>query len=281
MRGRCEGVCRSEKRLGRQPFPKPDDGFSRHPGRRSNTTRRQGRGCRPESRRPTRTNARKNHPVLNVTVTSPSKGLTKAALTLVQEHLVSLGFRRRKLGISSMLASEDVLGLVGLNTATSGRGPGILEINTVIGVRNQRVERLVAELVGEPFREVSGFTVKSHVGYLSPQREYQPVFFVAGADLEEPADQLVEAVRLYGLPFIYSNVPLPALLKTMQPGRFCGRSEAAFRVPVTLHLLGQYAEADAYLSREIARVGDAADPWSERFKSFARRFQEWNHPPAS
>src|SRR6516165_8634490 len=96
---------------------------------------------------------------------------TKTVFGLVQERLVTIGFRKRKQGISSLPASEDVLGLVGLNKALA-RGLGILEINPVVGVRNQRVEKLVAKLLGEPFDELNPFSAGANIGYLSPQSRY-------------------------------------------------------------------------------------------------------------
>jgi hypothetical protein len=86
--------------------------------------------CRTSaSRRSHGTHARKGDPVaLKVITMSISKDFKKAVFTLIQERLVSQGFRKRKHGIFSLSFTEDVLGMVGLNTATGGRGPSILEI---------------------------------------------------------------------------------------------------------------------------------------------------------
>ncbi len=212
---------------------------------------------------------------------SSSKDFTKAVFALVQERLVSLGFRKRKQGILSLPVAEDVLGLVGLNKATGGRGPGILEINPVVGVRNQRVERLVAELVGEPFDELSPFSAGANVGYLSPQSKYQPFIFTETAPLYGPADQLVDAIRTHGIPFIQSNVPLPMLLETMRLNRFAIQIVAVYRIPVALHLLGKCAEADTVLNDELARLEVRTDPAAERFRVFANRLKERNGASAS
>jgi hypothetical protein len=160
-----------------------------------------------------------------------------------------------------------------LNKATGGRGPGVVEINPVVGVRNQRVERLVAELSCEQFDELSPFSAGANVGYLSPQSKYRPFIFTEGMPLDGPVDQLVDAVRVYGLPFIHSNVSLVTLLETMRSKRFAIQFVAVYRIPVALYLLGKSAEADAFLDDELAKLGTEADPAAERFRSFARHFK--------
>ena len=74
------------------------------------------------------------------------------------------------------------------------------------------------------------------------------------------ADQLVDAVKTYGLPFIRSNVPLPTLLETMHSTRFGNPWNREYGIPVALYLLGRNSEADAFLSEELIKVGSGTDP---------------------
>jgi hypothetical protein len=198
----------------------------------------------------------------------------KTVFALLQQRLVSLGFRKRQHHIFSLSVSEDVLGLVGLNKATSGRGPGVLEINPVIGVQNRRVGQLVAELAGEKFEETSPFLAQANVGYLSPAAKYQPFLFTETEPVDELADQLVEAVKVYGLPFVRSNEPLPALLHTMRSTRFASPENTVYGIPVALHLLGRNSEADAFLNDELAKLGSQTDAGSQYFRDFASRLRE-------
>jgi len=206
------------------------------------------------------------------------KEFYKKVLSQVQERIISLGFRKRKHAFS-LSVSEDVVGFLGLNQATGGRGPGVLEINPVVGVRNQRVERLVAELVGEPFDDLIPASAAANVGYLSPYSKYLPFIFTDGFPIDGPADQLVEAVRTYGLPFIHFNVPLHALVETMQSTRFAIQVVAVYRIPVALHLLGRNGEADSFVNNELVKLGPRTDPAAERFRTFANRFEALNRKP--
>jgi hypothetical protein len=204
-----------------------------------------------------------------------SKEIKKKVLASLHQKFLDLGFRKRKYGIFACDASKDVLGLVGLNTAR--RGVGVLEINPVVGVRNQRVERLVAELEGSVFDEVSPFDASANVGYLSPASSYRAFLFADGEPLDKTdktVDQLAEAVRNFGLPFIDANVPLPSLLETMRSGRFGIQFVAAYRIPAALHLLGRDREAEAFLDSELTKLNAAHDPAAERFRRFAACFRE-------
>jgi hypothetical protein len=200
-------------------------------------------------------------------------GFTKSILALVQQRFITEGFRKRKFGILSIPVSADVLGLVGLNTATHSRGRGVIEINPVVGVRNQRVERLVAELKQKPFDEVSPFTTGVNVGYLSPASRYQTFVFVEGESPEPIAEDLASAVQNYGIPFVRSNIALPSLFETLR-SRFSIPEIAEYRIPVVLHLMGRDTEADAFLDDELSRIASRSDAAAELFRTFATSLRE-------
>lgn len=199
--------------------------------------------------------------------------LRETALKVIEGRLAALGFRKREQSIFSLAVSENVLGLLGLNTA-GGRGQGVLEINPVVGVRNQRVEKLVAELLGETFDEVNPFSAGANIGYLSPKSKYWPFLFNEGTPTEGIVGELVEAIQMWGLPFIRSNVSLEALLATMSTNRFAIRPQAIYRIPAALYLLGRSAEAVASLQDELVKLGAATDPGAKRFQRFANNLME-------
>ncbi|SRR5258706_7079580 len=202
-----------------------------------------------------------------------AKHFTKRVLGLVQTTLTTLGFHKRKAGILALQVSEEVLGTVGLNIAT-GRGADILEINPVIGVRNQRLERLVAELRGETFDELMPPTVAANLGYLSPENRYLPFIFTEDDRIETLADELREAVKAHGLPFITKAANLAALVHEMQAGRIGIQFMLDYRIPAGLFLLGDRAKAQAFLAARLAETSSRNDPAAIRYKAFASKFSE-------
>jgi hypothetical protein len=182
-----------------------------------------------------------------------------------ETELARLGFRRRAQGVLALDAAEDVLGWLGLNRATRH---GVLEVNPVVGVRHQRVERLVAELTGVRFHPWSPPTLSSHLGYLMPQQAYLPWVVRAVEDAPGKAAELAAAVAEHGLPFVRANASLAALAASMAGGM--GMPEqVGYRLPVAWHLLGDDARAEQALASGLARLGQGDHPAAREFRAFA------------
>jgi len=196
--------------------------------------------------------------------------LTKLAYGLLQDRLSDLGFEKRKPGVFSSVVAEDVVGWIGLNTATRGRKDSV-EINPVVGVRNQRIERLVAEAAGEHFDDLIPPTVAGNVGYLSPAHRYLPFTFSEGGSNDNVADGLCEAVKVNGLPFMKKMVDLRSLVETMQTTRLGIPEQLNYRIPVGLWLLGDADKAKAFIAAKLAEIGTRADPAALRYRSFVTR----------
>jgi len=97
-----------------------------------------------------------------------------------------------------------VLGWLGLNRATRHRAPGEIEINPVIGVRFQEVERLVAELRGEKFHAYAPPTVSTPIGYVMPEPRYTMWLFSRERVDEDVANDMTNAIATHGIAFMCS-----------------------------------------------------------------------------
>jgi len=205
-----------------------------------------------------------------------SKSFAATVRASVHQSLAEIGFQKRKQGIPFRIVSDDVLAFVGLNTARSGRGPGVLEINTVVGIRNQRVEKLVSALDEFPYNEVSPFTASANVGYLSPVDRYTPFLFREAEPIDPISAELAAAVRDHGLPFVETNGDLATLLTTLRSPRRSIQFQSAYRIPVVLHFLERDEEALTYLEGQVAKLDSSkqSDPAAEQFRRFAARFRQ-------
>jgi hypothetical protein len=205
-------------------------------------------------------------------VTNPPRNFTRSVVTRVQQELGALGFRSRK-GILTLNVQVGVIGTVGLNKAR-GHGLGVLEVNPVVGIRNQNIERLVAELCEDAFDEVIPPTLAGNIGYLSPANHYLPFLFRQDGDIGGTARELCEAVKLFGLPFINECSDLLALVHAMQTARFGIPSVTDYRLPVGLWLLGEHIKAKAFLAARVEDIGARKDPAAIRYMRFAERLAE-------
>ena len=188
-----------------------------------------------------------------------------------RDRLGAVGFKKRAGEIFTVDVADEVLGWLGLNRAV-GRGDGLLEINPVVGVRHQAIERLVAELKGERFHAYIPPTVSLHVGYLMPEKRYRPWLF-DDRNVAEAADAMVSAVETYGVPFMKQHSSLDALTALMATGDVGIREQLSYRLPIAYHLLGDADRATAALTAALDDLAERRDVAAERFRAFAAAFQ--------
>lgn len=196
---------------------------------------------------------------------------SKEVEQFLHSRLASLGFEKRKFGIMTIRISDDVLGWIGLNSATGGMKDAV-EVNPVVGVRNQKIETLVAEIVGEKADKVIPATLAGHIGYMKPANKYAPYFFYRDTSLEPPAQALIVDVRDYGIPFIQAHSDVAVLVEGLRTYRFAIDYMAEYRIPAGLFLLGLMEEAQAALDAALKKTGDRQDPAALRFRFFAANF---------
>ena len=207
---------------------------------------------------------------------SDQRFLLKTALKSLFDALVAIGFARsldrdgRQVAVKTLDA--DTLGWIGLNMGTK---PSI-HVNPIVGVRNQKVERIVASLLQEPFRETLPATVAGNIGYLSGGgNSFKSVSLASASEIRDGTKEVIEDIRLRGLPFMEANRNLGHLRGTLDGISFSGIPEqVAMRRPVVLQLLGRPSEGVQVVQEWEAKLGERRDPAAERYRRFARAFRE-------
>jgi hypothetical protein len=192
-------------------------------------------------------------------------------LAPIAPMLLELGFKKHAGQIFTLGIDVELLGWLGLNLAREHRAAGEVEINPVVGVRHQGVERLVAELCEEQFHSYKPPTISSPLGYLLPERNYKPWIF-SGFDDREPAEEMMQAIRGYGLLFMRSVVTLQNLCQRIDDGMGFSH-QLIYRRPVAWLLAGDPNTAGEIIRDEITSLGDRTDLAASRFRSFAKRFE--------
>ena len=186
----------------------------------------------------------------------------------VTPMLLKLGFKKRAGGIFTIDLSKDVIGVIGLNRATKHRPPGEVEINPVVGVRHQEVERLVAELRGDKFHAYQPSTIATPLGYVMPENRYRSwVFTVDRA--ETVATEMVATIAAHGLAFMHSMKGLTDLCRALDEGRVGFEHQLAYRRPVAWLLAGDPMRAREKLDQSVAALGDRSDLAAEELRRFA------------
>lgn len=182
-----------------------------------------------------------------------------------------MGFQKRAGSVFTREVAGDVLGWLGLNRASRHRPAGEFEVNPVVGVRHQGVERVVAELRAERYHEYQPPTASTPLGYLMPGARYR-AWAVRVDEPESSVQDLVAAVREYALPFMEAGSTLTALCGLMDDGLGFGH-QLVYRRPVAWVLAGDRDRAAGLVAAAEADVGDRDDAAAVDLRSFLAAFR--------
>ena len=192
-------------------------------------------------------------------------------LIAVSSLLQDAGFERRRAGIFTWPLNDDSFGWLGLNTATRYRAPGETAVLPIAGIRNQRVERMIADLRGRRFHLYAPATVSSPLGHVPPSNQYLSwEFGVEG--FEAAAADLVSKVVELALPFYASGADLPGLCRLLDAG--VGHShQIAYSRPVAWMLRGERDHALHLIEDSVEALGGRSDLAAEALRGFAEAFR--------
>ena len=194
----------------------------------------------------------------------------KSAVARLTIRLGSLGLRKRAGLVFTKNLDQEVIGWLGLNKASRHLAAGQLEVNPVVGIRHQTIERVVAELRGEKFHAYQPPTVSSPLGYLMPGSRYRG-WLLGPDDAADNADELVASFEAFGLPFIQSNSSLAAVCELLDQ-RFGYDHQIVYRRPVAWMLAGNFSRSFQVLDEAEAKLGDRDDAAALEFRSFITAF---------
>ena len=195
-----------------------------------------------------------------------------SVVSTVVARVQELGFEKRAAKVMTKELSADVLGWLGLNTATKHQKKGVVEINPVIGVRHQEVERVVAELRGEAFHAYQPPTVSTPLGYLMPESRYRG-WVVDAEAADDPLDDLVEALTTYAVPFMESAASMSRLCELLDEG--LGHDhQVVYRRPVAWQLAGDSDRSIEAIDSAEADLGDRRDAAADELRAFVSAFRD-------
>jgi hypothetical protein len=181
----------------------------------------------------------------------------------------TIGFRRRVEGIYTRMLNDDVMASVGLNRVMHRDH---IEINTMIAVRHEPLERRLAAIDGRRIKTYNPVTINCHLGYFMPEDRYTPWWFSPGEDHREPASGLTAAVVEYGFPFFRANLTLDELIRSLREDRYADKQSRQYRLPVAFLLLGRHDAAKDAIGEALKEIGTRTDAAAENYRSFAQRF---------
>lgn len=190
------------------------------------------------------------------------------SMKLLLDDLVKLGFRKRTGLILTLDLGGGWLGWLGLNTASRTGMPGDLLVNPVVGIRCQTVELTVAQGRGVRAHAYIPPTVSEPLRYLVPVASRRHWMFHDGEQLSEgQVDDLVAAVRQYGLPLIHELRSMDAVIARL---RRVGSldDQAACRWLAALRISGNLQGLTDAVEQVRSNLGSRSDVAARELREF-------------
>jgi len=204
----------------------------------------------------------------DVPAATSGPALLKGIEAATGELLRPLGFRKRVAGIFTTELAPGVLGWIGLNHAAH-RNWGY-DINPVVGVRHQELERIRAELLGRKPHSYEGptlaTTLNSLIGLGHPNWS-----FPGGLPVGPMAERMVAAIRDFGLPYLRAHDSLEKMMPEIPKG--VDLSSVAERQAIANLLLGRYEDAERIIATKLEKVASDNAAYAIAFRAFADRFR--------
>jgi hypothetical protein len=202
---------------------------------------------------------------------------TQAGVVSLAARLSEDGFRKRAGRIFTRTLPGDRIAWLGINIASHSRPKGETLLHPVVGIRDQLVERIVANGRGEKLHAYVPPTVSSPLRYLVPDRA-RPDWVLDGSSGDaQVVEAVASAVSRFGVPFVESLLDRDRLVSTLEDAH-ARDQQAAYRWPALLMLLGRRAEASAASSAVVAELGDRDDQAARELRAFI----DWltSNPPS-
>jgi hypothetical protein len=191
------------------------------------------------------------------------KPLIREVMGAARAQLVELNFRKRSGDLYTYELNAESLGWLALmRVVVKNQG---IQIMPNVGVRNQRIEKMVAELLGEPFHPYHPPTLLSSIGYLMEQKQYLRWSFTSDGENAGIMQHMIQSICVYGIPFMKANADLNSVLEALLHTRYSIRQD--YTLPVAYLLSGKPQEARACVTKYVNTLGK--DPAAQNYRRFA------------
>jgi hypothetical protein len=201
-----------------------------------------------------------------------SKELITSVSNIARQQLLLRGFsQRRKDSRFTIQLNDDVVGSVGLNRAVN-TGDGSLQINPVVAVSHQPLEKLVAELRGVKF-DRDAATLLTNLGYVMPQKDELSYEFTGYNEHAPTVSDMMNRIARYGIPWMRSYIELESVQRAIVQLKYGWRDHFSWREPVGFYLLGNIRDAKASLQKHLGRIGKRDTMADHEYREFARNLK--------
>ncbi len=195
--------------------------------------------------------------------------ILRSVVSIIERELVPQPSQKKDLSYTWPLR-DGFSGWLALNTIM-GRSDDLVGINPIVGLVSEDVEALLHKF-DTCAREGPAPTISISLGYLMPEKRYLEWLFGLRPAPEPEVQNLIGAVRAFGMPFIESKASLPLLAADLEALRFTFKESAIYRLPIAYLLLRNSNQARQYVQQQLNALGERADDAANQYRRFATAF---------
>ena len=185
----------------------------------------------------------------------------------LEQRLRPLGFQPRGTGRFVFDLRPGCVGILQLFRASYP--PEGFEINPIIEVRHVEIQRLIEECLGGVPNSKWVPTIRTNVGYLTPERRFLGWNFKVGDESGLTSDNLIDVIAKYGVPFLTQHNSVDGIIEGIRAGYGGPTVDRVLRIAAAEWLLGRHQNALAVITAEIQQRESSADGELDLLKRFA------------
>jgi hypothetical protein len=179
-----------------------------------------------------------------------SSTFLRSLLTKLRTQLELAGFVYKGRSWYEKPLSSDSTGIVTLASNFYPDDPAVY-INPSLGVRHERLERLLAELCGQKPTKFLPATIGSSLGYVTSAGKHIMYSFLP--DIANDVSGLVGAIEHDGLKWMEANQTAEAILDGLANFKYAPQDRARFRIPLICYFKGDYESTRRWLHWDMYR----------------------------
>jgi hypothetical protein len=196
------------------------------------------------------------------------------ALAALRSPMAAIGWRPRASGWFTVALPPDRLGVAAAGFAVKQAVPGTGWLTLYVGLRDPRVEAVIADLCGvhDSYRDR---TTVTSIGYISPEAEWHD-WYVTQENVDEVAEEIARRVDAFAVPYLERlNRDADAVIQAARKAPSFAQATGRCRVAVLLTLHGGPGEGSAELDRYLAEIADQHTPFADSMSDMIAETKAW------
>lgn len=207
-----------------------------------------------------------------MTVMVAARKLIEDAL---REPMRGIGCRPRAAGWFTIGVAPHNLGVIAVATASAHTAPGTGSATLHIHVRNEDVERVVADVCEYKVEGYRTTTAGTSIGYLMPAQAWHD-WFVSADTVGSVAAEMAAATHHYALPYLNALASDPQrLLTAVLQSPVYSQAIGVCRAVVVMAQMGDHGGALALLEEHLEAVEGRTDAAAVELTKVASPLRKW------